>query len=147
MFKTISLMVFFVFTVKAYGNVNIEQYLETSIPGRCHYTDEPMIKTAAALFVTNVNGQVQIAPLSADQFSKDYFDQKSYVELLKLHGNTLFSLAMPTHKNSEVVIIEKEERDNFFRAVLKEENNVISLSASKNGQIFRVCTYSIRLRK
>lgn len=147
MFKTISLMVILVFTVEAFGNVNVEQYVETSIPGRCHYTDEPMTKTAAALFVTRGDGQVQIAPLSADQFSKDYFDQKSYGELLKLHGNALFSLTMPVRKNGEEVIIEKEERDNFFRAVLKEENNVISLNAFKNGQIFRICSYSIRLRK
>lgn len=133
--------------LKISANTNFENYADTLIPGRCFYVEEPEIKTAAALVFSKENNKVLVAPLSGDDFSKNYFDHKDYVELLNKHGSVLSSLFIPIKITKNISIIEVQDRDNHFSAEMIETNRFITLKAFRNGELFRECYYALSFRK
>lgn len=147
MLKFLIFFVSLVFGGKIFANLNFENYQETSIPGRCYYVDGPNLKTAATLFITKSDHEIHLAPLSADHLAANYFDQKTYADILKIHGELLFSLALPIKEQKGVLFIEKSERENNFKALIEEDDDTITLTVFKNDQVYRVCSYAMRLRK
>lgn len=131
----------------AYAASNLEVLSDSLIPGRCAYSEEPTNKTAAALVVSTRNSDIYIAPISADQFSKDYFDYKSSKDLLEIHGKTIENLSIKVSYSGDIINLETQDRDNHFKATIEENSNFLFLKAFKNGVLFRECHYFLSFRK
>lgn len=130
-----------------YAAGNLEVLSDSLIPGRCAYSDEPTHKTAAALVVTVRNSDIYIAPISADQFSVDYFDYKSSKDLLEIHSKALENLSIKVSYSGDIINLQTQDRDNHFKATIEEKSNFLFLKAFKNGVLFRECHYFLSYRK
>lgn len=124
-----------------------ESLNQFAVPGRCFYSDDIKMKTAASLLVYQAGEQTLLAPLSVEDAKASYFDHLSYVDILEKHPEVFPQLFQPMLKGLEVKFIEKLEGDNHFLAEIRENEEYFLLKAFRNGKVFRYCYYAKREMK
>ena len=117
-------------------------WLGKTIPGRCFFKTPDEIKTASVLIPTLMNGQMFLAPLSADKRAANFFDEMSLEEILSRFPQ-IAGLYRPIYENQEEAILYRKKGERNYEARIRQLDDLIFIKVILLNQEVRYCYYQI----
>jgi hypothetical protein len=119
---------------------NFEPYLGTALPGRCFFKTPTEKQTASTLVIRQAEEGLMIAPLSADKREANFFDKLSYDVIFSRFPQTT-QLSRIVHFGSDEAIINRQKKDYFFQASIREFADIFFVRVILNKHSVRYCYY------
>jgi hypothetical protein len=121
---------------------NLENKVESAIPGRCIHKFHPEKITASVLLISFNEWEYEVAPVKVSGQSADYFDNMSWKEIFDIHPevNTQFYEVIGNISGSGLGLYKKELLGEST-AEIREDAKFIILKAFNNNKFVRYCYY------
>ncbi len=116
-------------------------WIGKTIPGRCFFKTPKEVKTASVIVPTIINGQIFIAPLSADKRPANFFDDLSFEDITKRFPQTE-KLYRPIYSNEVEALIYRQKGERNYEARIRQLEGYIFVKVILLNQEVRYCYYA-----
>lgn len=113
-------------------------HVGVALPGRCYLTSGSNKKIASVLMVSFEEDGFELAPFDAEKKRVDFFDEMSYLEVLKTFP-LIKKQFMWVSETALGAVIEKFE--GIYRGEIRETEKYFVMRVFINGKINKYCNY------